>query len=249
MKIVAIGGGEIGRPGYSVETTEIDKESKRLTGKKSPKALLIPTASGDDKGYYEVFEEHFGERLGCKTDVLYLFENDLDEENIKEKIFSSDIVYVGGGNTKKMMEEWRRRGLDRILGEAAKKDIVLSGVSAGAICWFKYGNSDSSKFESSGNQEIVMIEGLGLIDLMICPHYDVEEDRKASLNNMVDEYDEVAVALDNCSALEIIDNKYRVITSKEGAKAYKVSKRDGEVKGLRVDPSKKFKYLKSLLSK
>ncbi len=72
MKIIAIGGGEIGRPGYPVETTKIDKEIIALSGKKIPRVLFIPTASGDSNGYTEVFNKYFGKRLGCKTDVLYL---------------------------------------------------------------------------------------------------------------------------------------------------------------------------------
>ena len=71
-KIVAIGGGEIGRPGYPVETTVIDKEIIRLTGKTNPHLLFIPTASSDSTSYYEVVKKHFGDDLGCFTDVLYL---------------------------------------------------------------------------------------------------------------------------------------------------------------------------------
>ena len=71
-KIVAIGGGKIGQPGYPVETTKIDKEIIRLTGKKNPRLLFIPTASSDSESYFKVVKKHFGKRLGCKTDVLYL---------------------------------------------------------------------------------------------------------------------------------------------------------------------------------
>jgi len=67
MKIVAIGGGEIGRPGFPVETTKIDKEIIALTGKKNPRLLFIPTASSDSESYYEVVKKHFGKRLGCST--------------------------------------------------------------------------------------------------------------------------------------------------------------------------------------
>ena len=78
MQIVAVGGGEIGRPGYLVETTKIDKEIIALTGKKSPRLLFIPTASSDSESYYEVVKKHFGKRLDCKTDVLYLIKEKSD---------------------------------------------------------------------------------------------------------------------------------------------------------------------------
>jgi len=103
-KIIAIGGGEIGRPGYPVETTKIDKEIINLTGKKNHRLLFVPTASADSELYFETVKKHFGKTLGCKTDVLYLINNDLSKKEIEQKIFGSDIIYVGGGNTLKMMK-------------------------------------------------------------------------------------------------------------------------------------------------
>lgn len=111
MKIIAIGGGEIGRPGYPIETEEIDREIIRLSGKKHPKVLFIPTASGDSPLYYETFKKYYGEKLGCKTDVLYLLKTKPSLEEIREKILNSDIVYVGGGNTLRMLKRWRKLGV------------------------------------------------------------------------------------------------------------------------------------------
>ncbi len=96
MKIVAIGGGEIGRPGTKIETKAIDREIIHLTGKKSPKLLFLPTASGDSEGYYEIVRNYFGKKLGCRVDVLYLIKEKLSKEQIERKILGSDIVYVGG---------------------------------------------------------------------------------------------------------------------------------------------------------
>ncbi len=106
-KIIAIGGGEIGRAGYSVETAQIDKEIIRLTEKKSPRFLFIPTASSDSESYYEDIKQHFGKELSCKIDVLYLIKEEPNQKFIKAKIFNSDIVYVGGGITLKMMNRWK----------------------------------------------------------------------------------------------------------------------------------------------
>ena len=71
-KIVAIGGGEIGRPGFPIETLAIDKQIIASSGKKHPKLLFIPTASGDSEGYVQVVQKYFGKKLGCKVDTLYL---------------------------------------------------------------------------------------------------------------------------------------------------------------------------------
>jgi len=148
-KIVAIGGGEIGRPEHSIETLKIDREIIRLSGKKQPKFLFIPTASIDAGDYVKVVNSYFGKKLGCAIDVLYLVNRKTSYQEIKNKILNSDIIYVGGGNTLKMLKLWRKLGVDKILAVAYKKGIVLSGVSAGAICWFKYGHSDSEKFNNS----------------------------------------------------------------------------------------------------
>ncbi len=222
-KIVAIGGGEIGRPGFEIETEVIDKEIIKLSGKKNPKLLFIPTASGDSLGYVDVVNNYFGKRLGCHIEVLYLVENDISLDEIREKIFGSDIIYVGGGNTKKMLDIWREKNIEKILKEAFEKGIVLSGVSAGAICWFEYGCSDSVNYKLDSEPEsFVEIKGLGFVKGLFCPHYDVETNRKKGLKNMMKDNGDFAYALDNCCAIKIVDGNFEIIKSKNSANAYKV---------------------------
>ena len=220
-KIVALGGGEIGRPGYPVETTEIDKEIIRLSGKEKPELLFIPTASSDSDSYYEAVKKHFGERLGTNTDVLYLIRERLTKNEIERKVNRSDIIYVGGGNTSKMMRIWRSTGTDQALRYAYEEGRVLSGISAGAICWFRWGNSDSRRFLNP-DADLVKVTGLGLVNALFCPHYDFEKDRKPDLKKMMEKVSGVAIAVDNCCAIEILDEKYRIISSKPSANAYKV---------------------------
>ncbi|MFA7253308.1 MAG: peptidase E [Patescibacteria group bacterium] len=247
-KIVAIGGGEIGRAGYSVETTTIDKEIIRLTGKKHPKLLFLPTASGDSVGYFEDIENHFGKELGCKTDVLNLIKDKPSFDQIKTIIYNSDIVYVGGGNTLRMMKIWRRLGIDEILKEAYEKGIVMSGVSAGAICWFAFGNSDSRKFKNP-EAGLISVRGLGFVDALFTPHYDVEADRKPELKKMMKKKPGIAIACDNCSAIEIVDDKYRIITSKSSANAYKVYWNRGKFFEKVIEKASSFQSLSELIKK
>lgn len=247
-KIIAIGGGEIGRAGYPVETTKIDKEIIRLTCKKNPKLLFIPTASSDSEGYCSTVEKYFGKRLGCKIDVLYLIKNKLGKKEIEDKILKSDIIYVGGGNTLKMMQIWRKIGVDKILIRAYKKGIVMSGLSAGAICWFKYGNSDSRKF-ANPDAGLIKVTGLGLINALHCPHYDFEAYRKADLKKMMRKISGIAIAIDNCCAIEIIDDKYRIIASKKLANAHKVYWKANKYHKEIIKKEKKIKPLSQLLSK
>lgn len=247
MRIVAIGGGEIGRPGYKIETEPIDKEVVKLSGKKHPKLLFLPTASGDSESYYEVVKNYYGKRLGCETDVLYLLRNRPSQKEIREKVLNSDIVYVGGGNTLRMLKIWRRFEVDKVLEEAKEKNITLAGVSAGAICWFKYGNSDSLKFKDK-RKPLVRIKALGFIPVMCCPHYDSEKDRKPSLKKMIKKYGGISLALDNCSAIEVVDGEYRILTSRKTANAYLVYRKEGKVVEESLPKDESFKNLEEILS-
>ena len=107
MNIVAIGGGEI----RERETLAIDQWIVRLTKKRKPRALFVPTASGDAQGYCETFDNIYGEELGCKTDHLLLLSNDRDAKQIEKKVLGADVIYVGGGNTLRMMKLWRKLGV------------------------------------------------------------------------------------------------------------------------------------------
>lgn len=114
-KIVAIGGGEIGREGYDIETLEIDREIIKLTNKKIPTLLFVPTASEDSEGYCETIYNYYGKKLKCNIEYLKLIKDKLSFAEIKRKINSADIIYVGGGNTLKMMTIWRNLGVDTLL--------------------------------------------------------------------------------------------------------------------------------------
>ncbi len=247
-KIVAIGGGEIGRPGFPIETTSIDKEIIRLTKKKHPLLLFLPTASGDSESYFSVVEKYFGKKLKCRVDVLYLTKNDLSLRQIKGKILSADIIYVGGGNTLKMIRIWKKLGVDKILKVAHEKGIVLSGLSAGAICWFKYGNSDSLKIKNP-KAPLIRVSGLNFIPALFCPHYDFEKHRRPELKKMMFKKSEIAIAIDNRCAIEIIDDAYRIISSKDSAKAYRVFWSKNKFIHEVIPKSKKFRTVGSLLDK
>ena len=248
-KIVAIGGGEIGRPGTKIETLEIDTEIIKLTNKKNPKLLFIPTASNDSTGYYDVVKNYFGKKLGCDVSVLYLINETHTKKNIENKILSSDIIYVGGGNTLKMMTLWRKYEVDKILKKAYDNGIVMTGISAGSICWFNFGNSDSRKF-TSDSSKLIKVTGLGFIDALHCPHYDVEKDRQEDLKQMMQKNSKiVSIALENCSALEIVDKTYRIITSNPTAKAYKIYWERGVYHKEEILQTTKFQNLELLLLK
>lgn len=254
-KIIAIGGGEMGRPKedgvgfYPIETSSIDTEIIELTGKEHPRLLFIPTASHDSLGYSQLIEKYFL-GLGCSSvGILNLSSETLSEQEIEDRILSYDAIYVGGGNTLRMMTVWRKRGVDKALKKAYSKDIVLSGLSAGSICWFNYGNSDSRKFTNDSKQ-FIKVTGLGLIDAVHCPHYDFEPERQEDLKRMMRKMPKlVAIALDNGAALEVIDDTYRIIVSKPGAKARRTYWKNGTYVIETIEVSDTLKDLSTLTRK
>lgn len=222
-RIIAIGGGRIrvngrGRP----QTTAIDQAVVDATGKRRPRALFIPTASEDDTDYCKAFRSHYGRTLGCRVDTLLLYRDCPGQRDIRKRILAADLIYVGGGNTLRMMKLWRRLGVDRYLDQARKQGTVQAGLSAGAICWFRYGNSDSRKFSDPSDTTLIRVSGLNFVNALCCPHYDAESHRQPALKAMMRKTPGVAIALDNCAAIDIDSDRFRIITSKRDAAAYRI---------------------------
>lgn len=225
--IVAIGGGEL----KDFETLPIDKMIKKLSGKTRPVALFIPTASSDAPGYWNSFKNIYGKKLGCRTDVLFLLKKSHAGSDIKRKILSADIIYVGGGNTLKMLTVWRKFGVDKLLIQAHKKGAVLSGLSAGAICWFKYGLSDSRKFAKGGAKfNMIRVKGLALLPTTASPHHIREKGiRNPGLDSLIKTHGGVGLAIDDNAALVVNNGSYSVVSSQKGSLIRKVTLRNGKL--------------------
>ena len=163
--IVAIGGGGFGR---SLGSLAIEKYIISLVNKKNPKICFIPTASGDNDLYKLNFYRAFS-KLKCITSHIDFFSR---TEDLEEKVSTQDIIYVGGGNTKSMLAVWKEWNLHEILKKAYENGIVMSGVSAGAICWFDKGITDSYA------NRLEIIDCLGIVKGISCPHFDEEKERK-----------------------------------------------------------------------
>ncbi len=226
--IVAIGGGEL----KDLETLQIDKEIKKLTRKSHPKALFIGTASNDSTGYFETFKSVYGKKLGCIVDKLSLISKKYSQSEIEKKILSADLIYVGGGNTLRMLQIWKKNEVDKLLRKAYEKGIVLSGLSAGAICWFKYGLSDSKKFSKEGKRKFnfIRVKGLGFLPFTISPHHIREKNkRNPALNTLIEKNKGVGLAIDDNTALIVEGNSYRVISSKIESRVRKVILYKGKI--------------------
>lgn len=216
--IIAIGGGEL----RYLETFEIDQKIVKLTGVDYPKALFIPTASHESERYIQCFEAIYGEKLGCEVETLYLLSTRLDQQQIRHQILSVDLIYVGGGDTEFMMQTWETYGVDNYLREAYEQGVVLAGLSAGAICWAESGYSDSDSFKTEEEWEYKFVKGLGLIEAVICPHYDEKE--RGSFDKAIRNQQGIGIALENNVAYVIQDQKVSVIKSDLNKKAYQLIK-------------------------
>ena len=170
--IVAIGGGGFGR---SLGNLKIEKYIVSLVTKKVPKVCFIPTASGDNDSYKLNFYRAFS-KLNCETSHIDFFSR---TEELEEKILSQDIVYVGGGNTKSMLAVWRDWNLHLILKKAYENGIIMSGVSAGAICWFEKGITDSYA------KNLQILNCLGFLKGIACPHFDEEHEREPYVTDLI----------------------------------------------------------------
>ena len=242
-RIIAIGGGDLNNG----DTLSIDKQIISFSGMKNPKLLFMPTASYDSEEYSLIIKNYF-EDLGCSVDILKLRDRYLTDHEIRSRILESNIIYVGGGNTLRMMNVWRRRGVDKILNQARLKGTVLTGLSAGSICWFKYGNSDSRRF-TSNSDKLIKVSGLGFINALHCPHYDSEVSRKSDLKRMMKNVSEVGIAIEDGCAIQIKGDQYRILRSKENTKAYKVYWRFGVYNEEEIRYSSKYKPLDNLIKK
>lgn len=221
MNILAMGGGENGRPGKPYEIKVFDEEIVKMTGKKNPNLLFISFTQKSAEGaenYYEIIKKNFS-NLGCNCE--HLREIDIkDMSVVTEKITNADIIYVGGGNTLRLMNILRKYKIDKLLKEAGEKGTVLCGISAGAICWCNYGNSDSRRFTSNSTQ-LIKVTGLGFVPVLFCPHFDVEGARQEDLKRMMKTTKGVAIAFENCTSLKIKGSEYKVLKSKENVRAWK----------------------------
>jgi dipeptidase E len=226
-KSIAIGGG-----GFLMEPENplLDRYCLDCTGKTVPKVCFILTASGDSEDFLSRFYTAFA-RYPCEPSHLAFFRKPragaIPLDDLEQNLFNQDVIYVGGGNTRSMLAVWREWNLDQILRKAWQSGVVLAGMSAGAICWFEYGGSDST-----GSDKMNPLKGLGLIQGSCTPHYDGESNRRPDLHWLV-KNDKLppGIGIDDGAAVlfegqQIIE----VVASRPAAKAYRVKRgNEGQV--------------------
>lgn len=229
-QIISIGGGGFGR---SLGELRIEKYIISQCKSNKPKICFIPTATGDDSGYINNFYRAFNS-LDCIPSDISFFKRTI---NLREHILNQDIIFVGGGNTKSMLAVWREWGLDIILKEAYNKGIIMSGVSAGAICWFDKGITDS------WSHDLAIMDCLGFVDGTCCPHYDEEPNRRPFVKKeLVNKNIDSCISIEGFNALHLIDDKPEYSVSfKNDNNSYNVILQNGSVIEDQIDGVKKIK--------
>jgi dipeptidase E len=209
--IVGLGGG-----GDTKEQTDrLYEYILGLTGKDRPRVLFVPTAAAEDSEYTVWFYDRFARR----ADASHLNTFPWPPDDLREVILSQDVINVSGGNTANMLAIWKVHGIDTLLREAWENGVVLCGASAGMICWFEAGVTDSFGPKLAG------MDCLGFLPGSACPHYDGEERRRPRFQELVASGLSEGIAADDGVALHYVGTELReIVTCRPGAAAYRVTR-------------------------
>ena len=201
------------------------KEIIKLTGKERPKICFLPTASGDSERsiirWYQLVHD-----LSVEPSVQRVWISSYRQNvSFEEILLNVAAIVVGGGNTLNMIAIWKAQGIDKVLKKALEKGIVLAGGSAGSLCWFDNGTTDSRPIELS------VVEGLGFLPYSHSPHYDGEEYRRPLYHkNIKNGIFKPGYAMDNNAGIIFKNGKpFKVVSMDKKYNNYFVSMKNGKV--------------------
>ena len=183
------------------------------------RVLYVPTAANEDPS----FTVWWYERLRGRAEMAHLYFFPWPPEDLRNVALEHDVILVTGGNTANALAVWRTHGFDEVLREAWESGVLLTGWSAGMICWFEHGVTDSF------GPELSPLDCLGFLPGSACPHYNGEERRRPVYTRLVADGFAAGIAADDDVALHYVGTDLRsVITSREGATAYRVGPKGEE---------------------
>ncbi len=227
--IIAIGGGELRQK----ETLKIDGYicdlAKKHAGENRAVALFIGTASHDSMPYYNTFHKTYTGVYGLKTDCVLTVYGEMNYQKIEEKFQKADVIYVGGGDTVFMLKKWKETGIDKLILDAYNRGVILSGLSAGAICWFEKMYSDGL-IMSGQSLDYAFMPSLGYLKGGACPHFNERE--IDFLNSKSDIKEGDWYCIENNSAIVFKNGEFEKCLNENG-KSYKITFSD---KGYKKSP-------------
>jgi len=227
-RIFAMGGG-----GFTAEphNPALDDFILSLADEPAPRILFLPTASGDPNAQMAAFRSTFGPRA-CEPLQLSLFRLEHDQHDLRSLILSQHIVYVGGGSMRNLLAIWREHGLDEILREAWHTGVVLTGLSAGGMCWFEHGITCSTGRPAPA-------AGLGFLPGSLSVHYDGQPERRPVFVDAITRGMIPAGygADDGVGLLFEGTELVRIVASRPGTRAYRVEPgENGEAVETPIEP-------------
>lgn len=211
--------------GSGRHTVPFLKYMAEATGKSRPNICFIPTASGDDKAYCIRFYE-VCKHISVVPHVMEVWINSYEHQETFAAIISRmDAIVVGGGNTLNMLAIWKAQGIDVALKKAYDKGTIMGGGSAGSLCWFNGGTTDSRPAQLS------IVSGMSFIDKSHCPHYNSEPTRRPLYHeNILLEKLSEGYACDDKSAIHFINGAVHTSVSLDTENhSYHVYKKDGKI--------------------
>jgi dipeptidase E len=224
-RLMTMGGG-----GFLMEPENplLDQFLISLSKKGKPKVCFIPTATGDFQGFIDKFYDNM-KNHDVESSHLSLFKPPLG--SLRDFVLDKDVFYVGGGNTRNLLVLWKEWGLDQILREAYQAGKVMGGVSAGSICWYEQGVTDSI------TGELNPWPCLGILKGSNCPHYDGEKERRPAFHRLMGEGMLPGIACDDGVAA-VFENEQFVefVSSRPSAKGYFVAKVGNRIEEKAVEP-------------
>jgi peptidase E len=198
-----------------VERRRLEDYWLGLTGAERPRVLVVATAAGEDPEMTLMLATQLADR----AEVSYLQFFPWPPSDLRDLALRQDAIYVTGGNTANALAIWRVHGFDGILREAWEAGVVLTGWSAGMICWF-----EACVTDSFGPQLEGLRDGLGFLPGSACPHYDGEGERRPVFTRLVRDGFPSGLAADDCVALRFDGTELaEVVTARAGSRAYRVS--------------------------
>ena len=226
-KILTMGGG-----GFSMDEPGnllLDRYFISLAEKKNPKICFIATASGDAQNYIDMFYESMKNHEVVPSH-LSLFKGPKDV-SLRDFVFDKDIFYVGGGNTRNLMALWNEWGLGALLKEASQAGKVLGGISAGSLCWYEEGVTDSVP------GKLGALTCLGILKGSNCPHYDGEAERRPAYHRLIMSGMKDGIACDDGVAAVFENEQFQeFVSSRREAKGYFVKNVSGRIEEVEVKP-------------
>jgi len=231
-KMILAGGGV-----YYKSARPLLEMGLNLSGKEKPNVLIIPTPKKIQAAFEKLVDgsnKMYGEELGVNVDFLHNFEEMPDYETMQNKFNNSDVIYLSGGNTRHAMELWKKHGIDTMLSDAMRKGKIITGISAGALAWFKECHSDPTEHDApeGSTLDYTIVNGMGNIDTIASAHTNSHKtpDGRLRLEHLKDYLEsqkkdgliEYGLGIDNNAAIVALNGLVKIVTSKNDACLYVV---------------------------